>query len=134
MGKVGRIAFLFTFTFLATHEMDAIFHAEWRVLPFLNGLDDTSGRVAFTLLHVPIFAGLVYLFWEAPLQLRHVSRVLFSGFCLIHIALHWLSADHPAYRFDSWDANLLILGAGLCGLIHLVTSGAGRMKTASDRA
>ncbi len=38
--------------FLA-HEMDAVRHKEWRLLPILSRLGDEAGCRAFTAVHVP---------------------------------------------------------------------------------
>ena len=129
----GRIAFLLAFAFLFTHEMDAVFHAEWRILPVLSSFDDTSGRVAFTLLHVPIFAVLAYLFWEAPLQIARPARLIFAGFCALHVGLHWFFSGHPAYTFGSWDSDLLILGAGAFGAAYMLSRHLTATNAASGR-
>ena len=129
MERAGRLAFLLAFAFLATHEMDAVYHAEWRVLPLLSWLEEPSSRIVFTLVHVPLFAGLAYLFWEGPGRIRAASRLLFSAFCVVHVGLHWAFSGHPSYSFDSWDANLLIIGAGVCGAAHLLTAWTTRRGT-----
>ncbi|MGH3144645.1 MAG: DUF6713 family protein, partial [Rubrobacter sp.] len=48
--------FLLGFCFLLVHEMDAIRCKEWRVFPVTSRMADEAGYVAFTALHVPLYA------------------------------------------------------------------------------
>ena len=51
-----RAVFLIGVGMLSTHELDAMTHAEWRVLPLTSWLAPDMGRLTFVVLHVPIFA------------------------------------------------------------------------------
>jgi len=48
--------FLLGVSLLFTHELDAMTHSEWRVLPLTSWMAPGLGRVVFVALHVPIFA------------------------------------------------------------------------------
>ena len=59
-------AFDLSFAAMLTHEMDATFRHEWRILPLLNLIsDDDLARDVFIVLHIPLcclvreFCGLV---------------------------------------------------------------------------
>ena len=48
--------FVIAFSFLLTHEMDAIRLREWKIFPILTALPDEQGYTVFTALHVPLSA------------------------------------------------------------------------------
>ncbi len=50
----------FRLAFLMAHELDAVHCQEWKMLPMLNFLDDNVGYQVFTILHVPIFAAILF--------------------------------------------------------------------------
>lgn len=109
--------FLLGFCFLLVHEMDAVRCREWNILPGLNRLGEAPGYVAFVVLHVPLYALLLWgLFGEA-------SRGLIVGldvFFVVHMFLHIFLRNLPENRFGSALSWVLILGAGLCGALDLL--------------
>ena len=46
--------FFIGLSLLFTHEMDAVKHREWRLLPGMWHLDDANGFLIFTAAHIPI--------------------------------------------------------------------------------
>ena len=112
-------SFLLGFCFLLVHEMDAIKCKEWRIFPLTSRMDDETGYSVFTLLHVPLYALLLWgLFGDTGL-----SRALIFGldaFFVVHVVLHLHFRDHPEYRFRSALSWLLILGAGAFGALDLM--------------
>jgi LPXTG-motif cell wall-anchored protein len=100
--------------FLFSHEVDAAFRLEWRVLPITSQLADDLGREVFTWLHIPMFGAI--LAFSSNTQFR----AGLAAFCIIHIGLHWLLRNHPSNQFNNPTSWLLILGAGLVGLTYLL--------------
>jgi hypothetical protein len=48
--------FFIAFSFLLTHEMDAVCRHEWKVFPLLSRLtDDERGYTLFTAMHIPLY-------------------------------------------------------------------------------
>lgn len=112
--------FLLALSLLLVHEMDAIRCKEWRVLPLTSWMEDEAGYVAFTALHVPLYA---LLLWG--LAGHGASRGLVLGldaFFVVHVGLHLLFIRHPEYRFRSVLSWSLILGSGLFGALDLLAS------------
>ncbi|MFN9633911.1 MAG: DUF6713 family protein [Erythrobacteraceae bacterium] len=107
--RTGTIYFLML-SLLFTHEIDAAFRHEWRVLPITSFLPDELGREIFIWAHVPLFAGILLA------SNRERVRVAMAAFCVIHVGLHWLFRNHPAYEFNNASSWGLILGAGALGL------------------
>lgn len=59
-GAAAALFFLVVAGFIA-HELDAVHRHEWRLLFVLRGMPDEAARRAFVLLHVPLFAVLLWL-------------------------------------------------------------------------
>ena len=111
--------FLLGFALLASHEIDAALAAEWRLLYLLRGLPEPLAATVFTLLHVPLFALLLWLLFHPQPRVQVWARRGLMAFLVVHAGLHaWLSG-HPDYGFAGWDSNVLIFGAGLAGLLYL---------------
>ena len=100
--------------FLFTHEVDAAFRHEWRVLPITSFLPEEIGREVFTWAHVPLFAGI--MLFSASERLR----IGLAAFCVIHVGLHWIYRKHPAYEFNNMSSWAFILAAGVSGVAFAV--------------
>lgn len=115
---IRSLVYVIGLGFLFSHELDAVTQHEWRLLYVLRGLEDESGRDAFVLLHVPLFAALIGLSFASRPLLRAWSRLLLAAFMVVHVGLHWRLSGHPLYSFHDEISNTLIAGAGLCGLTY----------------
>jgi hypothetical protein len=115
----SRAAFLLGVSLLFTHELDAMTHAEWRVLPLTSWLDPEVGRIVFVVLHVPLFA--LVLGGLTSLVPERAAKVQFwvSVFLIVHAGLHLAFARHPANEFEGVLSNTLIFGAAVFGAVHL---------------
>jgi hypothetical protein len=109
-----------TLAFLFSHEVDAAYRHEWRVLPLTSFLPDDVGRELFIWLHVPLFAAILIYGSRRPV------RVWLAAFAVGHVLLHWMFRNHPAYEFNNPSSWLLILGAGLFGALYLAADPAWR--------
>ncbi len=112
--------FILGFCFLLTYEMDAIRVKEWKIFPGLSRMSDETGYVAFTALHVPVYA---LLFWG--LFGGGGARALIFGldvFFIVHVLLHLVFYNHPENRFRSVFSYALIFGAGVFGASDLLFS------------
>jgi hypothetical protein len=114
--------FYLCFGLLAAHELDAVRCFEWRILPLTCWMPEKIGMATFILLHIPLFAWLAHVCWHSYPAKQHLARQLLSGFAIIHVGLHWLFRNDPAYAFTGWLSNGLILGAGIAGAIFLLFS------------
>ena len=115
--------FLLGYGLLATHELDAMLRAEWRVLPGLSLLDEALARPLFVWLHVPLFALLTGWIGSANAGTRRRARHGISLFLVVHAGLHLLFSSHRHYDFHGSTSTLLIFGGALCGLGWLATTG-----------
>nr|MBV6629654.1 hypothetical protein [Oceanococcus sp. HetDA_MAG_MS8] len=114
-----RAIFLLGVSLLFTHELDAMTHSEWRVLPLTSWLSPEVGRVAFVVLHVPLFAFVLgWLTSHVPGK-AIAAQFWISAFLVVHAGLHLAFSSHPHYTFDGILSNTLILGAAVCGAVYL---------------
>lgn len=108
---------------MLTHEMDAVRLQEWKLFPFLSGLNDQSGYLVFTSLHVVLYILLFWGLWGGHSeQTVETVRLSLDCFFAIHIILHWLLRNHIDNRFNNPFSWSLIVGSGLAGLLDVLIS------------
>jgi len=110
--------FFMALAFILTHEMDAVKAREWVIFPGLSRLDDKTGYCVFTLLHVPLYL-LLLLGVCNPNGLNATVIRGLDVFFIVHVFLHTAYLKHPKNEFKSALSWLLILGAGVGGLLDL---------------
>ena len=115
-----KIIFYLGMGTLFTHELDAMFNHEWRILPLTSWLPEETAMLLFLFFHIPLFAGLIALVASKNDKVRFRSKIGISAFLLIHAALHAFFGGNPAYEFSSISSTILIYGGALLGAIHLV--------------
>lgn len=114
-----HLFFLLGFCFLLAHEMDAVRCREWKILPVLSRMGEEVGYLAFTALHVPLYALLLWGLFGGG----EANRSLIVGldaFFVIHAFLHIFLRNLPDNRFGSAFSWALILGASMFGAIDLL--------------
>jgi hypothetical protein len=117
---IEHVFFYLALCFILTHEMDAVRLKEWRMLPFLSRLNENTGYVVFTALHVPLYLLLLLgLFRDMDDGINRALVVGLDSFLVIHIFLHILLMRHDFNQFKSLFSWVLILGAGIFGLLDL---------------
>ena len=104
---------------LCSHELDAMPNHEWRVLPLVRELPDEIGMIVFVIAHVPLFALLIALIASSNDRTRTNSRMVISGFLVLHGLLHAIFMSDPNYEFSSMLSNTLIFGGAAFGAIYL---------------
>ncbi len=107
---------------LFTHELDAVTQAEWRLLYILRDMPEEAAAKTFVVIHVPLFAVIFWLVFNTNPSIREWSKITLAAFFMIHAVLHKLLENHPLYTFNSPMSQGLIFGAGLLGLLYLITA------------
>lgn len=120
VGAMKNLLFVLGFSFLASHELDAVTQSEWRLLYVLRGLPDELAETLFVALHVPLFALMVWLYQHPRERLREGSRLALAVFLVIHVGLHLRLQADPLYSFHDLLSKALIWGGGICGLLYLL--------------
>jgi hypothetical protein len=114
-----QIFFFAGLSLILVHEMDAIQCHEWTMFPLISKLDDKTGYFVFTALHVALY---LLLFWGI-FDKQGLNQNLVTGldiFFIIHVFLHVIFLKHPKNQFKSAFSWIIILGAGIAGLLDLV--------------
>ncbi|MGH1365871.1 MAG: DUF6713 family protein [Calditrichia bacterium] len=115
------ILFYAGLAFILTHEMDAIYNKEWRIFPLTYWMSDKAGYSVFTLTHVPLYIWIFYSLFSPDISPE--SKLVFKKgldiFLIVHVFLHIALAFYPQNTFRSATSWFLIIGAGLCGALHL---------------
>ena len=105
--------------FLFTHELDAMTHSEWRILPILRGMPDATASPLFVSLHVPLFFAILWLSQHPRERLRDATRQAVAAFLPVHAVLHFALSTEPQYEFHGLLSRILIAAAGVAGLVYL---------------
>ncbi|MEM8794296.1 MAG: DUF6713 family protein [Pseudomonadota bacterium] len=100
-----------------THELDAVKRHEWRVLPIVRALPEKVSEQTFIWMHIPLFA---LLLWGGDGEPESATRIGLSAFAIIHVGLHYIFRNHPAYEFNNVSSWALIILTGLLGAAYLV--------------
>lgn len=115
-----NLSLVITLALFAVHEMDAMTHAEWRLLPVLSDLPDETARNWFVLLHIPLFAG---VFWAVFLaSWRRLAAQIVSGLIIVHAIVHFLLSGHQLYTFIAPIETVTVYGAALSSAIYIAIS------------
>lgn len=116
---LGYSLFIAGLCFLLVHEMDAVRLKEWRLMPILSRLGDESGYLAFTALHIPLYALFFWGLFGGGLINRGLVIAL-DVFFVVHLALHVALRNRPGNEFRSAFSWALFVGAGICGAVDLL--------------
>lgn len=116
------------FALLLGHELDAVARAEWNLLPILSGLAQPAAERAFVLLHVPLFALLLWSSFHRSENLRRRTRQGLCGFLVVHGGLHAALSGHPLYAFTAPVETLTVYGAALVGALYLLAERRDRVR------
>ena len=115
-----NLSLVITLALFAVHEMDAMTHAEWRLLPVLSGMDEKAAREVFVLLHIPLFVG---AFWAAFFaSWKRVAAQILSGLTILHAIVHFLLSSHELYTFAAPIETITVYGAALSAAVYLGVS------------
>lgn len=117
----NRLLYWLAFSLLVAHEMDAMIRHEWRLLPGFSAIaDDALARDVFTLVHIPVFATLLWLCAKPGTGLK-VQRGV-DVFLVLHAVAHAALSGHALYEFVPPVETITVFGAGIFGAADLVLS------------
>ena len=120
MTEAADFLFYFAFSGLVAHELDAVHKHEWRLLFVLRTMPDASARRAFVLIHIPLFAVLLWLAAYPDAGVRYGTMLGLDVFMIVHAGLHWRLSGHPKYEFETPSSRLLIYGTAALAAAHLL--------------
>ena len=115
-----NLSLVLAVSLFAVHEMDAMTHAEWRLLPVLSGMEEGAARDVFVLLHIPLYVGVFWALFFA--SWRVLAGRIFAGAAIAHATAHFLLSGHQLYTFVAPIETITVYGAALAGAVYLVLS------------
>ncbi|WP_370693359.1 DUF6713 family protein [Vibrio penaeicida] len=115
----NTLFFIGIFCFVA-HEIDAMMHHAWLVLPLTVWIPEEYAQTLFVLAHIPLF--LIMMFMLPTYFLSKIEKVqtAIATFIVIHGILHSAFMTHEHYEFDSFLSNLWIFGGTICSAVFLI--------------
>jgi len=116
------ILFLLALSLFVCHELDAMTHQEWLLLPILNALPGETARIVFVIAHIPLFTVIFWLVCHQSFEVRRRSQIVFDSFLMVHAVLHFMMSGQDRYTFDAPLEGLLVYGAAAVGLSHLLAT------------
>ncbi|MFP3390965.1 DUF6713 family protein [Brevibacillus sp. SIMBA_040] len=116
MQSILLVIFSINFALLCLHEMDAIRAKEWKLFVILKDMDDDRAFKTFTILHLPLYAILLYSFVSHHI----ISFIIIDVFLIIHSVLHFFFEKHPNNNFTNMFSRMIIYPMGVLGVLHLV--------------
>lgn len=120
MKRALNLSLIVAVAMLAVHEMDAMTHAEWRLLPILSGMEEDAARKAFVLLHIPLYVGVFWALFFASWKV--LAGRVFSIAIVAHATAHFLLSGHEFYTFSAPIETVTVYGAAAAALIYLALS------------
>ncbi len=121
-----NLSLILAVSLLTVHEMDAMTHAEWRLLPVLSGMDETAARETFVLLHIPLYVGVFWAVFVA--SWKELAGRVFSVAAIAHATAHFLLSGHEHYTFIPPIETITVYGSALAGFAYLGLSFNGAAK------
>ncbi len=101
---------------LILHEMDAIHCKEWKMLVLLNKLTDSTARIVFSILHLPLF---IIIFFLLEYSFETFFWIL-NIFLVFHLLIHIIFNKHEFNNFKSKYSLFLITSMGLISTISIL--------------
>jgi hypothetical protein len=94
--------------------MDAIRAKEWKMFVVLKDMDDKRAFKVFTILHLPLYAILLFSF----VNHERISYIIIDLFIILHSIAHLFFENHPNNNFKNLYSRLIIYPMGLLGVLH----------------
>ena len=111
--------FALGFALLISHELDAMIRDEWLLLPGFHRVAEQHVADVFNLLHVPIFAVVIWLTSSANRIHRWRTMVVAELFMVAHAIAHTALRGASDYRFEGPVETITVYGAALASAAHL---------------
>lgn len=120
--NITEIFYILGICFLSTHELDAIQRREWKLFWILKDLKEETAYIWFLYLHIPLYFLIFFSFGDGNLNhLKSSLRNLIAHFLVFHLFIHLAFQSKQEYRFHGPVSNILIFGAGIMGILYLLT-------------
>jgi len=112
-----QILFAVNLSLLFVHEMDAIFYQEWTMFLVLKDLNPEKAYKAFLLLHIPLYA---LILWLLLSPLSTLGAFIVDVFLIAHFFIHLLFRTHPNNQLKNIHSLCIISIMGILSAVHFI--------------
>ncbi len=88
-----------------THEMDAIRRQEWKMFIILKDMQEEKAYAMFTLLHIPLYAAILYLLLSPNVL---IGFYITDVFLIAHTIIHFIFGKKPSNQFTGKISKAII--------------------------
>ncbi|CCN71093.1 DUF6713 family protein [Vibrio nigripulchritudo] len=128
-----NVLFFLGFAFFVIHEIDAMMHHEWLVIPLTVWIPQDYAMTLFVAAHIPLFLVMMVMLPTEFLSKIEKLQTAMATFIVIHGILHSAFMTHEQYEFDSFLSNLWIFGGTLASAIFLIfQTGKGKVSSVPE--
>ena len=113
--------FVFNFSLLLLHEMDAIRVKEWKMFVVLKSMREETAYLVFSIVHLPLYFVVIFAVSHAFSSGYTLVYLLTDVFLIAHMVVHFLFRRNAANGFTSAYSNILIYAMGILASVHLVS-------------
>jgi hypothetical protein len=99
-----KLFFWINLSLFILHEMDAVKTREWKMMIFMNRLDDNTGHVVFTALHFILF---LLIFYLMDVHFNFIFPLV-SGLLILHQFAHIFFRKHSENRMNNIFSQVVI--------------------------
>jgi hypothetical protein len=107
-------------SFLMAHELDAVTHAEWRLLLVLRDLEDTIAAQIFVAGHVPLLFIVLWFSHHVNPKVSDRTKTIISATMVLHVLAHFALSGAAEYDFNGLLSRVLLLLSGFFAAAYLV--------------
>ncbi len=111
------VLFSILLSLLFIHEMDAIRNAEWKMFAVLKDMDNDKACQVFTLLHLPLYAALLFVMLS---RYQTIAFYVVDLFLIVHTILHFLFEKHNENGLKNFLSRSIIYSMGVFAGIHII--------------
>ena len=120
MELVLKLLFCTNIALLISHEMDAIRCKEWSMFIVLKDMKENKGYLAFSIVHIPLYIGLIYLIAYGSTNTINIFSLCSDIFLIFHWAIHYLFRNKQQNYFKSLYSLVIINSMGIISLVHII--------------
>ncbi|MBC8257220.1 MAG: hypothetical protein H8E85_07935 [Candidatus Marinimicrobia bacterium] len=114
------LIFYIALALMFTHQFDAMRCHEWRMIPPLSGMRDSTSQRIFIMTHFPV---LVLIFWifakgsdSTIYNFQLITDIVLAG----HIGKHIVLNSHIKNEFRDTLSQIIILSVSVFASMHLI--------------
>lgn len=120
MDLLLRLLFCINVGLFISHEMDAIRCKEWGMFIFLKDMKEDIAYLIFSIVHIPFYAGLLYLVAYGSSGIKNTFSIILDVFLIFHCIIHFAFRNKQQNFFKNRYSLSIINLMGAISIIHMI--------------